>query len=131
MDLAGQLWSLALVCSRRRVAHTHPSWLKEGLLVHVLMLVHALVTEVPNPAPADPTAGSNGVNLLLSYVKWGALIVCGVAALASGGLMAAGSLSNRPDHVDKGKRAFAWAMGGVIASAIAIPMVNTVFGAVN
>ena len=84
---------------------------------------------VPNPAPADPTKGSNGVKLLLSYVKWGALIACAVSAAASGGLMAAGSLSNRPDHVDKGKRAFLWSLGGVIASAIAIPMVNTVFGA--
>lgn len=84
---------------------------------------------VPNPAPADPTGDSNGVELLLSYVKWGALIACAVAAAASGGLMAAGSLSNRPDHVDKGKRAFLWSLGGVIASAIAIPMVNAVFGA--
>jgi hypothetical protein len=25
---------------------------------------------VNNPAPADPTSGSNGVNLLLSYAKW-------------------------------------------------------------
>jgi hypothetical protein len=92
--------------------------------------VHAQVlAAVPNPAPADPTAGSTGITLLLSYVKWGALIACGITGLASGGLMAVGSLSNRPDHVDKGKRAFLWAMGGVIASAVAIPMVNTVFGA--
>jgi hypothetical protein len=84
---------------------------------------------VPNPAPADPTAGSHGVSLLLSYVKWGALVACGVTAAASGGLMAAGSLSNRPDHVDKGKRAFVWSLAGVIVSAIAIPMVNTVFKA--
>jgi len=88
-----------------------------------------LAATVPNPAPADPTSGSQGITLLLSYVKWGALIACGLTALASGGLMAVGSLSNRPDHVDKGKRAFLWALGGVIASAIAIPMVNTVFGA--
>lgn len=89
----------------------------------------AVVGNVPNPAPADPTAGSNGITLLLSYVKWGVLIACGVTALASGGLMAVGSLSNRPDQVDKGKRAFLWGLGGVIASAVAIPMVNTVFGA--
>ena len=88
-----------------------------------------LAATVPNPAPADPTSGSQGITLLPSYVKWGALIACGLTALASGGLMAVGSLSNRPDHVDKGKRAFLWALGGVIASAVAIPMVNTVFGA--
>ena len=89
------------------------------------------LADVPNPAPADPTNGSKGINLLFSYVKWGALIACGITALSSGGLMAVGSLSNRPDHVDKGKRAFLWALGGVIASAVAIPMVNTVFGAAS
>lgn len=95
------------------------------LLTHVV----AVLTEVPNPAPADPTGGAKGVELLLSYVKWGVLIGCGVAALASGGFMAVGSLSHRPENVEKGKRAFLWSMGGVIASAIAIPMVNAVFSA--
>jgi hypothetical protein len=97
------------------------------------LLSHALtvLAEVPNPAPVDPTSGSKGVELLLSYVKWGVLIACGVAALASGGYMAVGSLSHRPENVEKGKRAFLWSLGGVIASAIAIPMVNSVFSAAN
>lgn len=86
---------------------------------------------VTNPAPADPTSGSNGVGLLLSYAKWGALIGCAVAAVISGGLMGVGSLSNRPDQVDKGKRSLVWSLGGVIVTAIAIPLVNTVFGSVN
>ena len=101
-------------------------------------MMHALLLEtvrsavaIPNPAPADPTSGSNGVTLLMSYLKWGVLIACGVTCLASGGLMATGSLSNRPDHVDKGKRAFLWGLGGVLAAVIAIPMVNTVFGAAS
>ena len=51
---------------------------------------------VQNPAPADPTNGSNGVTLLLAYAKWGALIACAGAALASGGLMAVGSLVTAP-----------------------------------
>jgi len=97
------------------------------------LLSHALtvLAEVPNPAPVDPTNGSKGVELLLSYVKWGVLIGCGVAALASGGYMAVGSLSHRPENVEKGKRAFLWSLGGVIASAIAIPMVNSVFSAAS
>ncbi|MCD5316166.1 hypothetical protein [Kineosporia babensis] len=93
------------------------------------MAVFEAANNVPNPAPLDPTAGSNGVTLLMSYLKWAVLIACGVTCLASGGLMATGSLSNRPDHVDKGKRAFLWGLGGVLAAVIAIPMVNTVFGA--
>lgn len=86
---------------------------------------------VQNPAPADPTNGSNGVTLLLAYAKWGALIACAGAALASGGLMAVGSLSNRPDHADRGKRALLWSLGGVVITAIAIPVINTIFGAVH
>jgi len=86
---------------------------------------------VQNPAPVDPTNGSNGVTLLLAYAKWGALIACAGAALASGGLMAVGSLSNRPDHADRGKRALLWSLGGVVTTAIAIPVINTVFGAVH
>ena len=45
--------------------------------------------------------------------------------------MAVGSLSHRPENVEKGKRAFLWSLGGVIASAIAIPMVNSVFSAAS
>lgn len=99
------------------------------------MVLHDVLTvislDIPNPAPVDPTGGAKGVELLLSYVKWGALIVCGLVALASGGYMAFGSMSDRPEAAHKGKRAFVVAMVGVIASAIAIPMINTVFGAAS
>lgn len=98
---------------------------------HLGHAVELMGAGIPNPAPADPTAGSKGIALLFSYLKYGVLIACGVTALAAGGLMAVGSLSNRPDSVDKGKRAFLWGLGGVLAAAIAIPMVNTVFGAAN
>lgn len=92
-------------------------------------LAFVLVSVVTNPAPADPTAGSNGISLLISYAKWGALIACAISAVVSGGVMAVGSLSQRPDHVDRGKRALLWSLGGVIVTAVAIPVVNTVFGA--
>jgi len=92
---------------------------------------HVLAGVVPNPAPADPTAGSNGITLLISYVKWGAVIACGISVLASGGLLAVGSLSNRPDHADKGKRGLIWSLCGVVVAAIAIPVVNTVFAAAH
>jgi hypothetical protein len=104
-----------------------------SLAVPVLALVHGagqvVAGVVPNPAPKDPTAGSNGISLLISYVKWGAIIACGISAAASGGLLASGTWSNRPDHADKGKRALIWSLAGVIVSAIAIPLVNTVFAA--
>lgn len=87
--------------------------------------------DVPNPKPKDPTKGSKGLGLLISYAKWGVLITCALCFVASGGYLAAGSLSNRPDSVDKGKRAMLWSLGGVIVSAIAIPVVNSVFGAAS
>ena len=98
-------------------------------LLHYAQNALNVVADVPNPAPADPTGGANGVTLLLSYVKWGALIACAIAALASGGLMGVGKLSNRPDTAEKGKSALVWSLGGVIVTAIAIPLINTVFGA--
>ncbi|MEU8331616.1 MULTISPECIES: hypothetical protein [unclassified Micromonospora] len=99
--------------------------------MHTLSSALSVLADVPNPAPADPTGGSNGISLLLSYVKWGALIGCAIAALASGGLMAVGKLSNRPGTAEMGKSAFIWSLGGVIVTAMAIPLVNTVFGAAN
>ena len=87
---------------------------------------------IDNPAPQSPLGGnSNGVDLLLSYAKFGALIACAVSAVISGGLMAFGSLSNRPDHVDRGKRALLWSLAGVADAAIGIPVANTIFGAVH
>ncbi|WP_194904791.1 hypothetical protein [Catenulispora rubra] len=101
--------------------------------VHVMAAFHQATTiladPISNPAPADPTGGAKGVNLLLSYAKWGALIACAISAVVSGGIMGVGSLSNRPDSVDKGKRALIWSLGGVLTCAIAIPLVNQVFGA--
>src|SRR5258708_36566740 len=100
------------------------------MLTHHLPLLLAS-GPVQNPPPANPTGTSNGVNLLLAYAKWGALIACAGSAVASGGLMAVGSLSNRPDHADRGKRALLWSLGGGGITAIAIPVINTVFGAVH
>lgn len=83
-----------------------------------------------NPAPSSPVSNS-GVDLLLGYAKWGSLIACGASALASGGLMAFGHLSNRPDAGDRGKRALLWSLGGAAVVALAIPTLNTIFGAVS
>ena len=92
-------------------------------------LTPLMLGDIPDPAPVDPTDGATGISLLLSYVKWGALIACAIAAVVSGGIMGVGSLSNRPDSVDKGKRALIWSLGGVIVCAVAIGVVNSVFSA--
>ncbi|MGH8791218.1 MAG: hypothetical protein ACRDXX_01035 [Stackebrandtia sp.] len=96
-----------------------------------LVAVAFVAADVPNPAPEDPTSGSKAISLLISYVKSGVLIACGISAVVSGGMMAAGSLTSRPDSVDRGKRALIWSLGGVIVAAIAIPVTNSIFGATN
>ena len=82
-------------------------------------------------APALGRALLEEVNLLLGYAQWGSLIACAAWALVSGGLMAVGHLSSRPDASDKGKRALLWSLGGVAVVALAIPTLNTVFSAVS
>ncbi|WP_033323573.1 hypothetical protein [Actinomadura atramentaria] len=104
--------------------------LLHDLLIHAGPRLHVLAADVlDNPAPIDPTNRSKGVSLLLSYTKWGALITCGLVAAASGGLMAFGTVTHRPDAADRGKRALLWSLGGAVVVALAIPMVNEVFGA--
>ena len=99
------------------------------LALHLTLLVLA-AGPVDNPGPSSPVS-SAGVNLLLGYAKWGSLIACAASALVSGGLMAFGHLSNRPDAADKGKRALLWSLGGAAVVALAIPTLNTVFGSVS
>ena len=83
---------------------------------------------VDNPAPSNPVSG-NGINLLISYAKYGALAACGLTAVISGGMIAFGQMSNRPEAADKGKRALIWALAGAAVVALAIPTLNTIFGA--
>jgi hypothetical protein len=99
------------------------------VLAHLLAHASYLAGVVNNPAPVDPTGGGNGINLLLSYAKWGAIIACALTGVVSGGMIAIGSMSNRPDVQDKGKKGMIATVLGVIVVAIAIPLVNTVFGA--
>lgn len=80
--------------------------------------------------PVSPIGGT-GIGTLLGYAMWGAIIACAVVALVSGGILAVGQLSNNPGHSDKGKRALLYALGGVAIAALAIPLVNTVFGNVH
>lgn len=102
------------------------------LLIHVVGVLAAgpAPAVVPNPAPQSPIS-SSGVNLLLGYAKWGSLTACGASALVSGGSIAVGHHSNRPDMADKGKRALLWSLGGAGVTALAIPTLNTIFGAVH
>jgi hypothetical protein len=101
----------------------------QQLALHVASVL-AAGPIIGNPGPRSPVS-TRGVNLLLGYAEWGSLIACAASALVSGGLMAVGHLSNRPDAADKGKRALLWSLGGAAVVALAIPTLNTVFSAVS
>lgn len=85
---------------------------------------------VNQPQPISPISGM-GISTLLGYAMWGGIIACAVVALVSGGILAVGQLSNNPGHSDKGKRALLFALGGVAICAVAIPVLDTVFGTVK
>jgi hypothetical protein len=101
--------------------------LVQHLLLHVS---YVLAGTVPNPAPVSPIS-SSGVNLLLGYAKWGSYTACGASALVSGGALAVGHLSSRPEVAEKGKRALLWSLGGGVVTALAIPTLNTIIGSAH
>jgi hypothetical protein len=99
------------------------------LIQHLALHLPAILAAGPvdNPAPVNPVSG-NGISLLISYAKYGALVACGLTAAISGGMIAFGQMSNRPDAADKGKRALIWSLVGAAVVALAIPTLNTIFG---
>lgn len=98
------------------------------MLTHLAVLSVLAGGPVNDPGIKSPVSSAVG-GLLLGYAKWGSLMACAASALVSGGMIAVGQLSNRPDHADKGKRALLYSLGGAVVVAIAIPTINTVFGA--
>ena len=85
---------------------------------------------INQPKPISPISGT-GISTLLGYAMWGGIIACAVVALVSGGILAVGQLSNNPGHADRGKRALLYALGGAAICAIAIPVLDTIFGTVK
>lgn len=82
---------------------------------------------VPNPAPASPGPGSGAVAALLAWMKWLALAACAASAIAAGGMIAVGSVTQRSDLAARGKAALVWCVLGAIVVAIGIPLVNHAF----
>jgi hypothetical protein len=81
---------------------------------------------IPNPAPKDPTDGSEAVSLFFAILKWGVAICAAVGALGSLALIGVGKLADNPSTMSKGKAGLPWAVVAVIGAAIVIPLLNTV-----
>ncbi|WP_030157250.1 hypothetical protein [Glycomyces sp. NRRL B-16210] len=80
---------------------------------------------VPNPAPVDPTGGSEGVSFLISSAKYIVLIVCGIVGVVAGALIAIGGASKRPDTADLGKKALLCSFVGIVVAGVWIVVTNT------
>jgi len=82
---------------------------------------------VPNPAPASPGAGGNAITTLLAWLKWLTLAACGASAVVAGGMIAAGSTTQRSGLAERGKTALLWSVIGAVVVSVGIPLVNTAF----
>src|SRR6185312_9666408 len=83
--------------------------------------------KIPNPPPASPGPGSGAVSLLLAWTKWLALAACGASAVAAGGMIAIGNVSNHSNLAARGKTGLIWSVVGALVVAIGIPLVNHAF----
>ena len=48
------------------------------------MSLIAVLTDIPNPAPAAPPGVAHAVGVIFAYGKWIAYTLCGLAAIAAG-----------------------------------------------
>ena len=85
---------------------------------------------IDNPAPQNPLSSSTGGDLITGYVKYAALFVCGIIAVASGGWAAFGGLTDRPNHKTKGLIGVICAIAGAVVVAVGIPLINGAYNAV-
>jgi hypothetical protein len=83
-------------------------------------------------SPVSPSSSglpiASAVNTILSWLMWGALILCGAGALISGGVMAFANHSSRPDLSVRAKTGLLWALAGAFLIGVAIPLVNAFYG---
>lgn len=97
----------------------------------VLALAHELAAQFPanltNPAPIAPEGVEATVNTLMGWGKWIAF-VCGVGGLITSGVMMAVGRRNRSQMSADGAIGLPWVIGGLSVVALAVPLVNNLFG---
>ena len=87
----------------------------------------AVPTEIVNPAPQAPDGVQATVTTLLAWGKWIAF-VCGVAGIIVSGIMMMLGRRNRSQMSADGAIGLPWVIGGLSVVALAVPMVNNLFG---
>ncbi|WP_112136110.1 hypothetical protein [Glycomyces dulcitolivorans] len=80
---------------------------------------------IENPAPVDPTGGSEGLSFLIGSAKYIVLVVCVIVGILSGALIAVGGASKRPDMADLGKKALICSFFGIVVAGTWIAVANS------
>lgn len=82
--------------------------------------------------PVTPSSSGlpigTGVNTIMSWVMWGALVLCAAGAMVSGGVVAFANHTGRPDLSIRAKTSMLWSLAGGFLIGAAIPLVNAFFG---
>ena len=80
-----------------------------------------------NPDPALLGGADNLVRQILGLVMYLSLVVCVVAGLASGGMIAVGGLSRNVDLCSSGTRGLLYSIAGVIVIGTVLVVLDTAF----
>ena len=97
------------------------------LLPTILNAAGDVLADLNNPAPRAPDGVATTVNTLLAWGKWIAF-VCGVAGIIVSGIMMMLGRRNRSQMSADGAIGLPWVIGGLSVVALAVPMVNNLFG---
>ena len=97
------------------------------LLPTVLSVGADVLADLNNPAPQAPDGVAATVNTLLAWGKWIAF-VCGVAGIIVSGIMMMLGRRNRSQMSADGAIGLPWVIGGLSVVALAVPIVNNLFG---
>lgn len=80
---------------------------------------------VPKPLPV--TGSAAGLDTLISWSLYGALVSCLLGLLGAAGLAAVGGALGRPDLASRGRAGIPLCLAGALVTGLCIPIVNTFY----
>jgi hypothetical protein len=85
--------------------------------------------QISNPGPsAAGLPGAAALGTIISWTLYVSLAIVVLAAIASGGAMAIGSMTRNPHLAERGKSTLLWSVLGGIVVGSGITIGNTAFG---
>lgn len=78
--------------------------------------------------PAAPPGTQDFADDVVSWVKWGVLIVIGLGGLVSVGALAGGRIFNNPHASSRGASGMAWTIAAAVAYGVIYLVINEIVG---